>query len=433
MAVDLYNEALYLTRSIKDPYLRAITYARIGYYMHRAKNPRYGEAFTRALKAVASIDNPLLIVKALIEVATFLGKTGSKGATKTFIQAYESIKTFPQPLRDEMLEELVHRLLELGRVDDAFFYAKEIENRVKRNDTLLQVLHNYIEKGNLRKARLILELIEDEPWHSIAAYEVLKEHLKREEFGSAIKVLSEFQSEYWLGEAMKAVAVHLKKANVPEGTYEKFVDIALGISSKVGFEVLISFLIGVAAQGEIDFVIGVLSKVPRELRPELLKSIVLAVLDRPELLERLVDRLIGDEKELVMSAILDALLERQPNYEYYELVKRIGSETDSERVIVKAVRYLSKLHAYDDAWELASKVTNPYLRSLAFGSIAVEKLKENDVDGAIDASLEVKDPRWGSWLLSEILAKILEVQTGGELKEDIEERAEAQRKLWEGS
>ncbi|MEO2152716.1 MAG: hypothetical protein ABGW50_08685, partial [Thermococcus sp.] len=172
----IYSEVLRLAGTIPDPFVRAITYARIGYYMHRAKNPRYGEAFTRALKAVASIDNPLLIVKALIEVATFLGKTGSKGATKTFIQAYESIKTFPQPLRDEMLEELVHRLLELGRVDDAFFYAKEIENRVKRNDTLLQVLHNYIEKGNLRKARLILELIEDEPWHSIAAYEVLKEH-----------------------------------------------------------------------------------------------------------------------------------------------------------------------------------------------------------------------------------------------------------------
>jgi len=433
MAVDLYNEALYLTRSINDPYLRAITYARIGYYMHKAKNPRYGEAFTRALKAVASIDNPLLLVKALIEVATFLGKTGSKGAGKTFTQAYESIKTFPQPLRDEMLEELVHRLLELGRIDDAFFYAREIENGVKRNDALLRVLHSYVGRDNLRKARLILELIEDEPWHSIAAYEVLKEHLKREEFGSAIKVLSEFKSEYWLGEAMKAVAVHLKKANVPEGTYEKFVDVALGISSSVGFEVLMSFLVGVAAQGEIDFVIGVLSKVPRELRPELLKSIVLAVLDRPELLERLIDRLIGDEKEFVMSSILDALLERRPNYEYYELVKRIGSETDSERVIVKAVRYLSKLRAYDDAWELASKVANPYLRSLAFGSIAVEKLKENDVDGAIDASLEVKDPRWGSWLLSEIIAKILEVQTGGELREDIEERAEAQRKLWEGS
>jgi len=433
MPVDVYNEALNLTRSIKDPYLRAVTYARIGYYMHRAKNPRYKEAFTRALKAVASIDNPVLLVKALIEVATYLGKTGSKSATKTFIQAYESIKTFPQPLRDEMLEELVHRLLELGRVDDAFFYAQEIEDKVKRNDALLRVLHRYLEEGNLRKARLILELIEDEPWHSIAAYEVLKEHLKREQFGSAIKVLSEFRSEYWLGEAMKAVAVHLKKANVPEGTYEKFVDIALSISSQVGFEVLKSFLVGVAAQGEIDFVIGVLSKVPRELRKELLKSVVQAVLDRPEHLDRLVDRLIGDEKEFVMNIILDSLLERQPGEDYRELVKRIGSETESERLIVKAVRYLSKLRAYDDAWELASRVTDPYLRSLAFGSIAVEKLKENDIDGAIDAALEVKDPRWGSWLLSEILAKILEVQTGGELKEDIEERAEKQRRLWERS
>lgn len=433
MSADLYNEVLYLTRSIKDPYLRAITYARIGYYMHRAKNPRYKDAFTRALKAVASIDNPILIVKALIEVAAYLGKTGSRSASKTFVQAYESIKTFPQPLKDDMLGELVRRLLELGRTDDAFFYAKEIENSIKRNDALLKILHRYIEKDNLRKARLILELIEDEPWHSIAAYEVLKEHLKREEFGTAIRVLSEFKSDYWLGEAMKTVAVHLKKAEVPEGTYEKFVDVALSISSSVGFEALTSFLVGVASQGEIDFVVEVLSRVPRELHPELLESIVLAILDRPELLERLLDGLVGDEKELAMNFILDALLERRPDVEYHALVKRIGSETDSEKLIVKVVRYLSKLHAYEDAAEFASKALDPYLRSLAFGSIAVEKLKESDIDGAIDAALEVKDPRWGSWLLSEILAKILEIHVGGEVKEDIEERAEAQRKLWEGS
>lgn len=431
--VDVYNEVLRLAGSINDPYLRAITYARIGYYTYLTKKPVYGEAFKRALNAIASIDNPILIVKALIEVATFLGKAGSKSATKIFTQAYEAVGELPQPLRDEMLKELVQRLLELGRVNDAFFYAKDIEDNVKRNDILLRVLHHYIEGGNLRKAQLILELIEDEPWHSIAAYEVLKEHLKREEFGSAIKVLSEFKSEYWLGEAMKAVAVHLKKANVPEGTYDKFVDIALGISSEVGFEVLVSFLTGVAAQGDVDFVIRVLPRVPRGLRPSLLRSIVQTVLDRPELLEKLVDQLVEDERELVMGLVLDSLLEKPPDREYSRLVKKIGYLTTNERTLVKAVRYLSKLHSYENALGLASKITNPYLRSLAFGSIAVEKLKENDVDGAIDASLEVKDPRWGSWLLSEILAKILEVQVGGELKEDIEERAEVQRRLWEGS
>ena len=433
MSDDLYKEVLYLTRSIKDPYLRAITYARIGYYMHKAKNPHYKDAFTRALKAVASIDNPILIVKALIEVATYLGKTGSRGASKTFAQAYESIRTFPQPLKDEMLGELVRRLLDLGRTDDAFFYAKEIESNIKRNDALIKILHRYIENGNLRKARFILNLIDDEPWHSIAAYEVLKEHLKREEFGTAIKVLSEFKSDYWLGEAMKTVAVYLKKAEVPEETYEKFVDMALSISSNVGFEALTSFLVGVASQGEIEFVVEVLSRVPRKFHPELLKSIVLAILDRPELLGRLLDGLVGDEKELVMNFILDALLERQPAREHHALVKKIGSETNSEKLIVKVVRYLSKLHDYENATEFASKVRDPYLRSLAFGSIAVERLKENDIDGAIDAVLEVKDPRWGSWLLSEILAKILEIHVGGEVKEDIEERAEAQRKLWEGS
>ncbi len=97
------------------------------------------------------------------------------------------------------------------------------------------------------------------------------------------------------------------------------------------------------------------------------------------------------------------------------------------------VTYLSKLGEFDEALRSAELVRGNYLRSLAFGSIAVSKLKSGDIDGgAIDAALEVKDPKWGgSWLLSEILTKILELQAGGEVSEDIEERAELQRNLWE--
>jgi len=430
---DVYREVLRLAGNIEDPYLRAVTYARVGYYMHLAKNPLYKEAFSRALSSVAKIENPVLLVKALLEVGTFFSKTGSKAAEKIFHQAYESSLKFPSPLKDELLEELVLRLIELGKADEALFYATEISDPVKKSDVLLKLLNVYLHEGKIRKARVILESLDEEPWHSIAAFNILKEHLRREEFGSAIKVLSELKSEYWLGEAMRAIAFHLKKAQVPEGTYEKFVDVALQMAPQVSLEALKSLLIGLALQGEIKFVREVLDKLSPESKAPILEAISLSILDRPDLLKEFIGSLSGEELEEVLRLVMDSLLERSAKEDYLDVVRLVGERTRNERTLVKVVRYLSKLHAYNDAWRFASAIRDPYLRSLAFGSIAVEKLKEDDIDGAIDASLEVKDPRWGSWLLSEILAKVLEAQAGEGVREDIEERAEAQRRLWERS
>lgn len=60
MSVDVYRGALKLASSIRDEYLRAVTYARIGYYMYRSRNPGYKEAFKYAFNAAGSIDNPCL-------------------------------------------------------------------------------------------------------------------------------------------------------------------------------------------------------------------------------------------------------------------------------------------------------------------------------------------------------------------------------------
>jgi hypothetical protein len=153
MSDNLYREALRLAGSIKDPFIRAITYARIGYYAHRSKNSAYKEAFSRALNSVASIDSPLLMARALLEVGTFFGKIGSKSASKVFFQAYELAKTFPGPVKDEIIGELTVRLIELGHPDDALFYAVDIENPVRKSDVLLRILSSYLEGGNMRKAK----------------------------------------------------------------------------------------------------------------------------------------------------------------------------------------------------------------------------------------------------------------------------------------
>ncbi len=432
MATDVYREAFKLAGTIRDKYLRAVTYAKIGYYMYRARNSLYKEAFKYALNATASIETPPLMVKALIEVASYLSKVSPSTAKKTFHEAYEVILTFPQPLRDDMLVSLSERLIEIGLVDDALFYGHDIEDTVKRNDLLLKILRVYLKKGNMRKAYLIVGKIQEEPWRSIGAIETIKEHLKREEFGSAIRVLSEIKSDYWLGEAMKEVAVYLKNSDVPKATYEKFVDIALGMSGESGFEVLRSLLIGLAVQGEIKFIMNILERLPKGQKEEILLGIAQVIVNKEEYLHQFLDSVGRENFDKVAHVLMDKLLERIPSEEYVPVVIKIGSRSSDDAVLVKVVRYLSKAGRFKEAWDFAEKVRGNYLRSLAFGSIAVEKLRTADIDGAIDAALEVKDPRWGSWLLSEILTKILELEAEGKVKEDIEERAKAQRKFWEG-
>ncbi|ASJ08635.1 hypothetical protein A3L11_05080 [Thermococcus siculi] len=431
MAAEVYREALRLAADIRDKYLRAVTYAKIGYYMHRAKHPEYKTAFKYAFNVVSSMENPFLAAKALIEIGTYLWKTGSKTSRKVFSQVHEAVMGFPQPVRDDLLEELVVRLLELGMTDDALFYVMDMEDTIKRNDLLLKILRVYLKHGNMRKAYLIINQIEDEPWRSIAAVETVKVHLKREEFGSAIRILTELKSEYWLGEAMKEVAMYLKTADVPRATYEKFVDIALSLSGETGSDVLNSLLVGLGAQGEVEFVIGILERLPEGQRIPVLEGIVSASADREDILRRLLELLKGDEFEHIAGFTMDRLLSRTMSDRYSSLVKFIGNRTREDAVLVKVATYLAKLGDFESAWEFASKVRGHYLRSLAFGSIAVAKLKTGDIDGAIDAALEVKDPKWGSWLLSEILTKILELQTEGEINEDIEAKAESQRAIWE--
>ena len=431
MSDEVYREVLRLAADIHDKYLRAVTYAKIGYYMHRVRRPEYRDAFRYAFNAVSVMENPVLATKALMEIGTYLWKTGSKTSRKVFAQVHDSILNFPQPVRDDLMEDLVIRLIDLGMADDALFYVGDIENNIKRNDLLLKILRMYLKRGNMRRAYLVINRMEDEPWRSIAAIETLKAHLKREEFGSAIRILTELKSEYWLGEAMKEVALYLKTANVPKATYQKFVDIALSLSGEAGSDVLNSLLIGMGSQGELEFVMEILEMLSPGQRISVLEGIVSASIDRIDLLGRLLDLLKGDEFEHIAGLVMDTLLSRPVDGSYSDIVKNVGKRTREDAVLVKVSTYLSKLGDFDAAWEFASRVRGHYLRSLAFGSIAVARLKLGDIDGAIDAASEVKDPKWGSWLLSEILTKILELQAEGKVSEDIREKAESQRALWE--
>ncbi|WP_461866475.1 hypothetical protein [Thermococcus sp.] len=430
--VDIYHEVLDLASQIRDRYLRAITYARIGYYLYKSGSEAYKDAFKLALEVVSKIENPLRAVMALVEIGSYIQKCNlKKAAMKIFYQAHEVIREFPQPLHDEMLETLVTRLIELGVLDDALFYSRNIKDNVKRNDILLKILKAYLKEENMKRAYITVKYIQGEPWHSIAAIETLKVHLKREEFGSAIKILKSLKSEYWLSEAMREVAVHLKNANVPKETYEKFVDIALSMPGSISPEVLRSLLIGLGSYGETSFVVKVIHTLSEEEKIKVLSGLISNIIDQENLLEELAENLDKEEFDLVAKIILDELLSRTPELRYKRLVEKLGFKTRDEPVKAKSVTYLSKLREYNSAMKLAKEIEDTYVRSLAFGSIAVSMLREGNIDRAIDAALEVKDPKWGSWLLSEILTKILELQAGENVGYDLEHKAHKQKKIWE--
>ncbi len=430
--IDIYHEVLDLASQIRDRYLRAITYARVGYYLYKSGSETYKEAFKLSLDVVSKIDNPLRAVMALIEIGSYIQKCNlKKAAMRIFYQAHEVIKEFPQPLHDEMLETLVMRLIELRLLDDALFYARNIRDDVKRNDALLKILKAYLKEENMKRAYITVKYIHGEPWHSIAAIETLKVHLKREEFGSAIKILKSLKSEYWLSEAMREVAVHLKNADVPKETYEKFVDIAISMPSSISPDVLRSLLIGLGSYGETSFVIKIIHTLPEEEKAKILSGLISNIITQEVLLEELVGNLDKEEFDLVAKIILDELLSRTPESRYKQLVEKLGFNTENDSIKAKSVTYLSKIGEYNSAIKLAKQIEDTYVRSLAFGSVAVSMLREGNIDGAIDAALEVKDPKWGSWLLSEILTKILELQAGESVGYDLEHKAHKQKELWE--
>jgi len=426
---DIVKEVLELASMIKDPHFRAISYARIGYELFLLRNEEYKKAFTKAIETTRQIENPVIMVKTLIEIARYLGKAKIPASAKVFRQAFEMTNAFPNPIHDELIKDIVNALSELEMYNDALFYAFEIKDEIRKSEVLLKLLVSYVNKGEIRKAHLVLENISEEPWYSIAAIEVLKAHLKREEFGSAIKILQSLKSKYWINEAMKEIAIYLKNYKAPKATFEKFVDVALSMSDELSFDALRNLLVGFGSSGEIEFVLRILRKMPLNERIKTLIELSARIIENDQLLRELILHLDKEEFIPIAKFLLTKLLEK-PDKRYTRVVETIGARTSNEAILVKVVTFLAKVGEYNKALHFAHRVTDNHLRSLAFGSIAVNLLKEGDIDRAIDTALEVKDPKWGSWLLGELLVKILELAGSKEIKDDLEKRANEQKTLW---
>jgi hypothetical protein len=432
---DIYREVLTIGRDIPDPYIRTITLARIAYEMKKARHPAYKTALRFTFSSIESIEDPILVIKAMIEISKYLHAAGIDDMAKNVLhQAYEGSEVLPGPIRDSLLSEIALQAIAIGQADDAAFYASSIKNPEKRDDVFLASIKLFLRVGNLRRAKNLLNTISNPDVKSQAAVEILREHLKREEFATALSLLPNIENAYWLETAMEETGRALRKSGAHPGTYEKFITAAKELSGRMGRNLVTSFLSGLIQEDEVGFVAEVINSLPAEDRLEVAKHMVQLVSNNPKKLRNLLTSLNLDANDFdeLAKFTMDILLEEKPRESYISLVKWIGEKTEDETVLVKSATYLAKAGELEGAILLAKSIEDPYLRSLAFGAVALEKLKRGDIDGAIDAAREVHDREWGSWLMGEILIQVLRMASGEMKETELQDSARKHKELRTG-
>ncbi|NJE07704.1 hypothetical protein E3E31_04065 [Thermococcus sp. M39] len=411
----LIEEALATVEVIQNPYLKAVTYARLGARLAQAKNPLYEKAFKRALDVVSEIDDPIELLRTLLAIAFYLGEANIKSSKKMFRQVAEDVANFPKKVRDKIFQEMVAYMLQLNEVDEAFYYATQISNEKLMNEILVEILKNHLENlvgekirvlHRMRKINLLLEHITKEPYRSYAIAEVIKAYLKIGEYERAILMIGELKNKYWLKQTVKEVLFYLKHKNLDKEYAEKLLNVAINISEQYDIDIKEDLAVVFAVNGDIDHSIVALKFVnDREQKLEEVMKILLQ--RRPKIVIPYLQALGSKDAEYASKVVMNYLIDH-PLEEYLDIAKYISENIESEQALVKAVQYYLKLDRIVDAARIAGRLRDKRLRSLALGDIAHYLLKNNQIGDALDLVMHVEDPKLSSILISEILVKVVD-------------------------
>lgn len=430
---ETFLSVLKIAREIPDDYIRTITLSRIALRLMELGIPEAKLAFKLAVSSVEEIDNPVLMIKALLDVSKYLHKAGSGDLAKTTLQqAYESALLLRGPIRDDLLKEIALTAMAQGLDEEAAFYALDISSGEK-DGILLEIVKSLVKKGKLRRATLIAERIEDDDTRSEAYYTISQWYLSREQFATVLAFLSKMDGRF-LVKATEELGKHISESDLSADTYGKFSEAVKRIEEEKGIRLVERFLLGFLSKGDTDTVAEVVNSLEHGRKGEAAAYLSRNIADKPLLLRGLIGKLKlePDEFDAVAKAVMDELLEGRIERDYLPVVLEIGKRTESEAVLVKVTTYLARLGEVEAAARFATPVEEPYFRSLAFGAIALTKLRSGDIDGAIEAAGEVKDRKWGSWLMGEILVKVLDRAVGESADRELGEKAANHRKLIEG-
>jgi tetratricopeptide (TPR) repeat protein len=414
----LVVEVLESARDIPDPYVRTVTYARIGEELARKGHPLYKRAFLSAFESLDSIEDPFKMLGALISIGVSLGRARIRAYRKVFSRVLSESRDLSPPQRDELLKRASLALLSLGDVGEAITFALEVSNDKLRQSTLVSLARGISRSleaetiktaYRLRKMRLILEYIADEPYRSKALFELSKALLALGSYEGAFSALREMGSREWSRRAFKELAFRLSELGVIEDYAESFTALAEELSGKFGENFTAELATALALAGRGKLAVGLL----RKLDEGSIERVALDVLEKnPSALEDFLSALNEGESSKVGRALMNRILE-EPAPEKREIVNTIARFTRSEEVWAKVARFYVLIGDIESARRIGLALQSPRLRSVVMADVAHHYLKRGSVERAIDTALEVRDGRFASLLMSEILIKALREELKG--------------------
>ncbi|NJD98208.1 prenyltransferase [Thermococcus sp. LS1] len=411
----LVKEILASVEIIQDPYIKSVTYAKIGERLAKAKDNNYRTAFLMAMETAKEIDEPVKMFRALLSVGYSLSKAGLKSAKRIYQEVLEDSRVLSAPQRDLIMQSAATYMLALGEIGEAVTYALEISNRKLRNEVLLEIIRTntrMIGKEQLkvayrlRRSKLALEYIDSEPYRSKALLELIKAYMILGSYENGIALIRAIGVKEWARQAFKEVAFYLKDKEVLGHYIDSLEEVANELIDRFGEEFTVELALAFALTGEGVPAVELIRRL--EDSESLLVKMALELLERDhDVLPKFISALNEEEAEVVGKVMMNRILER-PEKGSWEIVKAIGKSTPSEEVWAKIARYYVLVGELEGAMKVGTLIQDRRLRSIVMGDIAHHLVKKGEVDKAIDAAVEVRDPRFSSILVSEILIKALE-------------------------
>lgn len=295
--------------------------------------------------------------------------------------------------------------------------AEEIEDAAELTFLLIQIA-TYL--GETNKAIAIgvfdrvLELVERMPskTRNSALEKMVEAALKLKLYDLAVSYAMKIKDD----KVRNSMLISIIKGYLSEGQLAKAIKVSKELLEEPWSSMAKSEIIKYHIKsGEITNALDIFNTI-EENRERFISEIVEELVESPEHVSKFFELLRGEELVIAAKKLLDILI-KSPTREYIELVERIAERIPDESVQVKVVAFLTRVGEKENALKYANRMQNDYLRSLAFGEIALGYLKENDLDRAIETVEHVRDLKWNSRLLAEILIKILKLTAEEESKQ----------------
>ncbi|ASJ16682.1 hypothetical protein A3L04_06155 [Thermococcus chitonophagus] len=422
------EEAIESVSSIPDPYMRIVTYGRIGVSLAKANDPRYEKVFKLAFEELSKIEDPYILLRSLLVIGYSTSLAGFKSSKKAFREVMINSEMLPPELRDSIRAEAVDYLVSLRELEEALFYALEIKDKKIRNEKLLKILEKALdelggEKINIiykkRKVNLILEAITDEPYRSEAIVKTIRPLLSVGDYRRVIELVQEISSRPWLRQALAEILLYLKQEK--EEHVQELVKFSKELAIKVKEDIREDLAYIFAIHGFIDHSVDIIEEISN---PEfVLKEIFEVLLTRnPKKLRDFLERLSPGLLYYLKQDIIKMLNEGDENLK--EIVDVIAGKNISEDILIGAVKYYLSIDDLQNAMKVMSNLKSEKARSIALGFLAHYLIKVGNIGDAVDIVLSIKDKRLASRLASEILVKVVEGSLS-EVPENLREKERA--------